>query len=60
MARRLKITPEEAAQRHAADYALKRITVNQDIANACLFLASDALAQITGIDLPVNGGWAVL
>jgi NAD(P)-dependent dehydrogenase (short-subunit alcohol dehydrogenase family) len=60
MARRLNITEEEAAQRHAADYALKRITVDQDIANACLFFASDVSRQITGADLPVDGGWAML
>ena len=35
-------------------------TVDNDVANACLFLASDASRQITGIDLPVDGGWAML
>ena len=60
MAKRLGITPEEAATRHAADYALKRITNDTDIANACLFMASDASRQITGVDLPVDGGWAAL
>jgi NAD(P)-dependent dehydrogenase (short-subunit alcohol dehydrogenase family) len=60
MARRLGITREEAARRHAEDYALKRITLDQDIANACLFLASDVSRQITGVDLPVDGGWAML
>jgi NAD(P)-dependent dehydrogenase (short-subunit alcohol dehydrogenase family) len=60
MARRLNITPDEAAARHAADYALKRITVDQDVANACLFFASDVSRQITGTDLPVDGGWAML
>lgn len=60
MARRLNITTEEAAARHAADYALKRITVDQDVANACLFFASDVSRQITGADLPVDGGWAML
>jgi len=34
--------------------------VDQDVANACLFLASDASRQITGVDLPVDGGWAML
>ena len=60
MAQKLGISEEEAAQRHAADYALKRITVDEDVANACLFLASDVSRQITGVDLPVDGGWAML
>ncbi len=60
MARRLGISEDEAVKRHAADYALKRITVDADVANACLFLASDVSRQITGIDLPVDGGWAML
>jgi NAD(P)-dependent dehydrogenase (short-subunit alcohol dehydrogenase family) len=60
MAKRLGITVEEAAQRHAADYALRRISTDEDIANACLFLASDVSRQITGVDLPVDGGWAML
>jgi 3-oxoacyl-[acyl-carrier protein] reductase len=60
MARRLNITVEEAAERHAADYALRRITTDEDVANACLFFASDVSRQITGVDLPVDGGWAML
>jgi NAD(P)-dependent dehydrogenase (short-subunit alcohol dehydrogenase family) len=60
MAKRLGITVEEAAQRHAADYALRRVSTDEDIANACLFLASDVSRQITGVDLPVDGGWAML
>lgn len=60
MAERLRITAEAAVERHAADYALRRITVGEDVANACLFLASDVSRQITGVDLPVDGGWAAL
>ena len=60
MAARLGITKEEAAERHAADYALKRVTADFDVANACLFLASDVSRQIAGVDLPVDGGWAML
>ena len=60
MAKKLNITVDEAMERHAADYALKRVTNDVDVANACLFLASDASRQITGIDLPVDGGWAML
>jgi 3-oxoacyl-[acyl-carrier protein] reductase len=60
MAKRLGISVEEAMERHAAEYALKRVTTDRDVANACLFLASDVSRQITGIDLPVDGGWAML
>jgi 3-oxoacyl-[acyl-carrier protein] reductase len=60
MAARLGITPEEAMERHADDYALRRVSTDVDVANACLFLASDASRQITGVDLPVDGGWAML
>lgn len=60
MAARLGITLEEAMTRHAADYALRRVSTDTDVANACLFLASDVSRQITGVDLPVDGGWAML
>lgn len=60
MAQRLGISEAEAAERHAADYALKRITTDDDVAHACLFLASPVSRQITGVDLPVDGGWAAL
>ena len=60
MAKKLNITVEEAAQRHAAEYALRRVTTDNDVANACLFFASDVSRQITGADIPVDGGWAAL
>ena len=60
MAQKLGITLEEAMTRHAADYALKRVSTDADVANACLFLASEVSRQITGVDLPVDGGWAAL
>ena len=60
MARKLGITLEEAMTRHAADYALKRVSTDADIAHACLFMASEVSRQITGVDLPVDGGWAAL
>ena len=60
MAAKLGITLDEAMTRHAADYALKRVSTDADVANACLFLASDVSRQITGVDLPVDGGWAML
>lgn len=60
MAHKLGITLEEAMTRHAADYALKRVSTDADVANACLFMASEVSRQITGVDLPVDGGWAAL
>ena len=54
------ISLDEAAARHAADYALGRVSTDQDVAAATLFLASKCARQITGIDLPVDGGWAAI
>ena len=60
LAEKRGISLDEAMTQHAQDYALKRISTDEDIANACLFLAADVSRQITGIDLPVDGGWAML
>jgi 3-oxoacyl-[acyl-carrier protein] reductase len=60
LASKLGISEDEAVAHHAAEYALRRITVDEDVANACLFLASPVSRQITGVDLPVDGGWAML
>jgi 3-oxoacyl-[acyl-carrier protein] reductase len=54
------ISEDEAAQSLASEYALRRISTDTDVANACLFLASDVSRQITGVDLPIDGGWAML
>jgi 3-oxoacyl-[acyl-carrier protein] reductase len=59
MARRLGITEEEAIRKHAEEYALKRVSTDQDIANAVLFYASDVSRQITGQDIAVDGGWVI-
>ncbi|HBK07590.1 MAG TPA: short-chain dehydrogenase [Acetobacteraceae bacterium] len=60
LAAKMGISEEEAVDHHAGEYALRRITTDEDVANACLFLASPVSRQITGIDLPVDGGWAML
>lgn len=36
---------------------LRRWGEPEDLVGPCIFLASDASAYITGIDLPVDGGW---
>jgi NAD(P)-dependent dehydrogenase (short-subunit alcohol dehydrogenase family) len=38
---------------------LRRMGTPGDIADACLFLASPLAAYITGVVLPVDGGWAL-
>jgi NAD(P)-dependent dehydrogenase (short-subunit alcohol dehydrogenase family) len=58
-ARRLGITVEEARQRHAQEYALRRVSTGEDVANAVVFLVSDRSRQITGQDLAVDGGWVI-
>ncbi|UUX96160.1 SDR family NAD(P)-dependent oxidoreductase [Aquabacterium sp. J223] len=57
---RFGLDEQQAEERHAQEYALRRITADADVANACLFLSSDVSRQITGVDLPVDGGWASL
>ena len=60
VAAQYSISEDEAARRHASDYALGRVSTDEDIASATLFLASERARQITGVDMPVDGGWASL
>ena len=48
-------TPEARAK-VTAGIPLGRLSTPEDIANACLYLASDAGRFITGVELPVDGG----
>jgi 3-oxoacyl-[acyl-carrier protein] reductase len=59
MAERLGITPDEARDRMAAEYALKRISTGEDVAGAVLFLLGEHARQITGQDIAVDGGWVI-
>jgi 3-oxoacyl-[acyl-carrier protein] reductase len=59
MAKRLGISVEEAMRKHAEEYALKRVSTDEDVANAVLFFASDVSRQITGQDIAVDGGWVI-
>jgi len=59
MGERLNIGPDAARERMAAEYALRRISTDEDVANAVVFLASDRARQITGQDLAVDGGWVI-
>ena len=46
----------EGVSRYQQAAALQRVGQAEDVANACLFLVSDASKWITGIDLVVDGG----
>lgn len=59
IAAREGITLDAARDRHAADYALRRVSTAEDVAHAVVFLASDKARQITGQDLAVDGGWVI-
>ena len=55
----LGISVEQARAQHEAEYALKRVSTDQDVANAILFFASDASKNVTGQDLAIDGGWVI-
>jgi len=55
-----RLAPNEAARQGViAAVPMRRMSTPRDVADACLFLASDAAHYITGAVLPVDGGWAV-
>jgi NAD(P)-dependent dehydrogenase (short-subunit alcohol dehydrogenase family) len=49
--------PEAARARSLARHPMGRFGDVRDIAAAALYLASDESAFVTGIELPVDGGW---
>lgn len=51
------LADEAMAARLTADTPLGRFAEAEEVAAAILFLASDAASMITGVTLPVDGGW---
>ncbi|MCS7277157.1 MAG: SDR family oxidoreductase [Dehalococcoidia bacterium] len=50
--------PEEAWRRLGRVHPIGRVGEPEEVARAVLFLASDEASFITGVALPVDGGWA--
>ena len=50
------VTPQEIEDRLVAQSAIGRVILPEDVAQAVVFLASDASAAVTGEDLNVTGG----
>jgi NAD(P)-dependent dehydrogenase (short-subunit alcohol dehydrogenase family) len=51
---------EEVVAKIAKNYPLRRVGASADIANAMVFLASDAASFITGQTLSVSGGYSMM
>ncbi|WP_413489434.1 SDR family oxidoreductase [Shewanella baltica] len=54
-----RLAPSAVQQKVAQSVPLKRNGAGQDIANAALFLGSELASYITGVVLPVDGGWSL-
>ena len=53
-----RLAPTDAARAAIArSVPLRRLGSPDDVARACLFLASDAAAYVSGAILPADGGW---
>ena len=55
-----KMFTPETQEKIAKSYPLRRLGKGQDIANAVVFLASDAASFITGQTLSVSGGYSMM
>jgi NAD(P)-dependent dehydrogenase (short-subunit alcohol dehydrogenase family) len=53
-----RLAPDESARKSVtASVPLKRMGTPDDVAQTCLFLASDAGRYVSGAILPADGGW---
>ncbi len=55
-----RLAPDEAiAERYRKSVPLQRFGSAEEIGQAALFLSSDAAQYVSGVVLPVDGGWSV-
>jgi NAD(P)-dependent dehydrogenase (short-subunit alcohol dehydrogenase family) len=55
-----RLAPNEAiASQYKKSVPLQRFGLAEEIGHAAMFLASDKAAYVSGIVLPVDGGWSV-
>ena len=54
------IFTEDVRERVKRSYPLRRLATSSEIANAVVFLASDAASFITGQTLSVSGGYTMM
>ena len=52
-------TPDATAAASRARHPMGRFGQAEEVAQAALYLASDASGFSTGVELPVDGGWLV-
>src|SRR5438874_6716456 len=58
-ARKRGWTPEQVREEYLQEMALRRVTTARNIADAVVFLASDASQNMTGQSITVDGGWDI-
>ena len=58
-AQRLGKSQADVRREWESQYALRRISTDEDVANAVWFFASERSRNITGQDLAVDAGWAM-